>query len=185
MEIFAETDRLILREVVSADKQGMFELDSDPLVHQYLGRKPVLDIKQVEEAIRHIRQQYVDNGIGRWAIVEKSTNKFLGWTGLKLVTQLTNNHIGYYDIGYRLIRKYWGKGFATESAIASLDYGFDKLQLSDIYGIADVKNTASRSVLEKIGLQYIEKFDLEGDEHDWLQITRPEWLNNNHPELVI
>lgn len=74
-----------------------------------------------------IRQQYIDNGIGRWAIIEKKTNDFIGWTGLKFVTDLTNNHKHYNDLGYRLRKKYWGKGIATETAFASLSYAFDKL----------------------------------------------------------
>ena len=56
-----------------------------------------------------IRQQYIDNGIDRWAIINKETNDFIGWTGLKFVTETTNNHINFYDLGYRLIEKYWAK----------------------------------------------------------------------------
>jgi len=175
MKIFAETERLILREIVAADKYGMYELDTDPLVHKYLGNQPVTSMEQVEEAIEFIRNQYVTNGTGRLAIVEKETSSFIGWAGLKLMKVNYNNHVNYYDVGYRLIRKYWGRGFATEAAKASLDYGFEGLNLDKIYAIADVKNTASRSVLEKIGLRCTSQFDLEGDEHDWFEITREEW----------
>src|ERR1035437_6707591 len=133
MKIFTETERLILREILPSDDKGMFELDSDKEVHKFLGNKPVQNIEQSRQVIEFIGQQYLTNGIGRWAIIEKSTNNFLGWTGLKLVKEEINNHTDYYDLGYRLIKKYWGKGFATESAKASLDYGFNILQLTDIY----------------------------------------------------
>lgn len=178
MIIFAETERLILRELLPEDEQYIFELDSDPDVHLYLGRQPVTQTEQARETIANIRQQYADNGIGRWAMIEKATGNFLGWTGLKLVRTLTNGHIDYYDLGYRMMKKYWGKGFATESAVASVQYGFEQLQLQDIFGMADVGNKASRHVLEKAGLRYVETFDFEGDAHDWFHLTRAFYMDN-------
>jgi ribosomal-protein-alanine N-acetyltransferase len=78
MEPIIETKRLILRELLPVDDIGMFELDSDKAVHKYLGNKPVNTIEESRKIIEAIRQQYEDNGIGRWAVVEKSTGKFLG-----------------------------------------------------------------------------------------------------------
>ncbi len=172
MQIFVETDRLILRELLPSDDKGMFELDSDKEVHQFLGNKPIENIEESRKIIEFVRQQYITNGIGRWAMIEKSTNNFMGWTGLKLVKETLNNHTNYYDLGYRLIKKYWGKGFATESAKASLEYGFTILQLTEIYGSADQNNLASRKVLEKAGLRYIETYDYDGRPTDWFKITR-------------
>ncbi len=172
MKIFAETERLILREILPSDDKGMFALDSDKDVHKYLGNKPIISIEQARQTIDLVRQQYIDNGIGRWAIIDKNTNNFIGWTGLKLVKELTNNHKNYYDLGYRLIKKYWGKGFATETAKASLDYGFSTLNLTEIFGTADINNLASRNVLEKAGLKYIETFNHNGTPTDWFKISR-------------
>src|SRR5688572_11277934 len=123
MKIFAETERLILRELLPSDDKGMFELDSDPDVHTYLGTKPLEHIEQSREVIEMVRKQYIDNGIGRWAMIERSTGEFVGWAGLKLVKTETNGRINFYDVGYRLIKRYWGKGFASEAAIASVNYG--------------------------------------------------------------
>ena len=88
MKIFAETERLILREILPTDVEGMYQLDADPEVHKYLGNKPVTNREQTVEVINFIRQQYIDNGIGRWIIIDKKSNEFLGWTGLKLVTDV-------------------------------------------------------------------------------------------------
>lgn len=107
------------------DVDPFFEMDSDPEVHKYLGTQPVKSRDQIVETIHYVRQQYIDNGIGRWAIADKFTNQFIGWTGLKLVKEIMNNQTNYYDLGYRLLRKYWGRGYATETAQASLSYGFD------------------------------------------------------------
>lgn len=173
MKIFAETERLILRELMDNDDAGMFELDSDAGVHKYLGNKPVTSIEQSREAINYIRSQYKENGIGRWAVIEKATGSFAGWSGLKLCTTEINNHRNFYDIGYRLIRKHWGKGYATESAMAALKYGFGELGLKEIYGMADAGNAASNHVLRKIGLTFIETFYDDGILHNWYKIKRP------------
>jgi len=149
MEIFLETERLILRELLPTDDKGMFELDSNKVVHEFLGNKPLNNIEQSRKIIEFIRQQYFDNGIGRWAIIEKETDNFMGWTGLKLIKDEINHHSNFYDLGYRLIPKFWGKGFATESAKASLNYGFENLKLNEIYGMCHINNIASRKVLEK------------------------------------
>jgi [ribosomal protein S5]-alanine N-acetyltransferase len=175
MRIFAETERFILREILPADADGLFELDSDPEVHRYLGNKPVINKEQVEDTIRYIRQQYIENGIGRWAIIEKATQHFVGWTGLKLVKESINHHINYYDLGYRLLRKYWGKGIATETAYASLHYGFGTLQLQEIYAMADLENAGSNHVLTKAGLKLIETFDLHGIKHNWYKMDKLAW----------
>jgi RimJ/RimL family protein N-acetyltransferase len=177
VKVLAETERLLLREILPSDIDAMFELDSDPEVHRYLGNKPVTNKEHIVEVINFIRQQYIDNGIGRWAIIDKKTNDFIGWSGLKFVTDLTNNNKNYYDLGYRLIKKYWGQGIATETAIASLGYAFDKLNANEVYAMADCENESSNKILRKVGLNYIEKFDLDGIEHNWYKIDRNEYEN--------
>jgi len=173
MKIFAETARLILRELTPADAEGMFEMDSDAEVHLFLGNKPVQSIEQSKADIEFIRKQYTENGIGRWAVIEKATGNFIGWAGLKLMTETHNNHSNYYDLGYRFSKQYWGKGYATESAIAARDYGFKVLKLDEIIGIADIGNLASIHVLEKAGLKRISIFDYRGIKHHWLKIVKP------------
>ncbi len=166
-----ETERLILREILPQDADAMFEMDSDPEVHTYLGNDPVKDIEQINNAIQFIRKQYVDNGIGRWAVVLKETNEFIGWCGLKYFTTAINNHIHIYDLGYRFNKKYWGKGYATEAAKVCMNYGFDKMNLKEIYAMTDSRNANSNNVLKKLGFIFIEKFDYDGDESDWFKIS--------------
>ena len=162
MKIRIETERLIIRDIEEFDAKGIFDLDSDPQVHEYLGKKPIKTIKEAEEAVNYIRRQYMDHGIGRWAIIDKKTNDFIGWTGLKYEQKLRKNQ-SYFDIGYRLKRKYWGKGIATETAMECLAYGFSNLNLNEICAAADVNNIASNKVLRKIGLRFIETFNLKKD----------------------
>jgi [ribosomal protein S5]-alanine N-acetyltransferase len=172
MQIFVETERLQLRELLPSDDIGMFELDSNPEVQRYLGNKPIKSIEEARKSIEFIRQQYLENGIGRWAVIEKETNCFVGWAGLKYVREITNNHINYHDLGYRFITSYWGKGYATEAAKASVAFGFEQLKLKEIYAMADVNNDASRKVLEKVGLMLIETFGLDSIPHNWFRISK-------------
>ncbi|MEO6301798.1 MAG: GNAT family N-acetyltransferase [Bacteroidia bacterium] len=172
MKFIIETERLILREILPSDEDGLFKLDSDPEVHRYFGNKPVENKDQVKEVIQFIRGQYVTNGIGRWAVIEKGSNNFIGWCGLKLHTETVNDHIHFYDLGYRLIKKHWGKGYGTESAKACLKYGFEQMDLKEIYAMIDTENEASRKVLQKLGFKFIEHFDYDGDPSDWLKITK-------------
>jgi len=172
MKIFAETTRLMLRELMPIDAEGMFEMDSDPEVHRYLRNKPVITIEQSEADIEFIRKQYIENGIGRWAVIEKATGSFIGWSGLKLIKETVNHHSHYYDLGYRFSKRHWGKGYATETAIATKDYGFNELGLNEIIGIADVSNFGSIHVLEKVGLKRINVFDYHGIKHHWMKIEK-------------
>lgn len=167
-----ETERLILREILPSDDTALFEMDSDPEVHRYLGNDPVMNIEQIREVIKFIRKQYSDNGIGRWAVVLKETNELMGWCGLKYFTEVINNHINIYELGYRFNKKYWGKGYATESAKAWLDHGFNEMKLNEMYAMTDSRNLNSKKVLKKLGFTFVEKFNLDGDESDWFKTIK-------------
>jgi ribosomal-protein-alanine N-acetyltransferase len=176
MKFYIETERLILREILPTDDYDMFELDANPEVHKYLGNNPVKDIEQIRKVIQSIIQQYNENGIGRWAVIEKASGNFIGWSGLKYIREYENNQINYYDVGYRLMPKYWGKGYATESAKAAIAYGFNALQLDKIIGCANEDNKASLHALKKCGLRFVEKFMWEDLKCDWLEISKEEWM---------
>lgn len=170
MNITIETKRLILRELLPSDDEGMFRLDSNPNVHEFLGNKPVVSIEESQKYIDFIRKQYVENGIGRYAVILKETNEFIGWCGIKFITEFENNHVNFYEIGYRFIEDYWGYGFGYESAKAWLDYGFKTLKIKTIYASAHIENMGSRRILEKIGMQQKNEFDSEGIKCIWYEL---------------
>ncbi len=177
MKFLVETDRLLLREFQLNDIDGFYELDSDPEVHRYLGNKPVQDKDFLVQVIKTVQQQYIDNGIGRWSVIEKSTGEFVGWSGLKLNKDTINNQINFYDLGYRIKRKLWGHGYATESAMAALNYGFSNLNANIIYANTHFNNSASERVLLKCGLSYVENFLEDRVEHKWYQIEKYKFYN--------
>ena len=177
---FIETPRLILREIRDEDVHGMFKLDSNPLVHRYLESGYMSEsIHDAQKNIDYIKSQYKDHGIGRWAIIEKSSKSFIGWTGLKLNLDTMNGISNFYDIGYRLLPEYWGKGYATESAVPSLEYGFIELNIDTICGIADKDNLASQKVLEKIGLNFTNEFHYKPQNMKlyWYQLSKNDYEN--------
>jgi RimJ/RimL family protein N-acetyltransferase len=176
MKIHLETERLRIRDLTKDDLEGMFVLDSDPEVHKYLGNKPIKKKKQALKYIKHVQKQYAERGIGRWAVDLKETGEFIGWCGLRLYTEYAfNNRTNFHDIGYRLQRKFWGKGYATEAAQACLDYAFTELKLDTVYGITEIGNQGSHNVLLKIGLHYIEDFYYKPDNMmlRWYSISNP------------
>jgi len=134
--MYLETERLILRKLEETDAERMFLLDSNPEVMKYIGIPPLSDIIESEKIIGMIRQQYLDNGVGRLAVTEKKSGLLIGWSGLKLLTQETNGYQNVYELGYRFLPKFWGKGYAEESARASLDFGFTALNADPIYAYA-------------------------------------------------
>ena len=175
-----ETPRLLIRPFVPSDSLGVFELDSDPRVMKYLGGKTMTSYTQAKEQIGYILQQYRENGIGRWAMEEKQTGAFVGWTGFKLIKDTICGRSHFYDLGYRLQTQFWGKGYATESARASLDYGFTNLPTTEIYAMADCEHRVSNHILRKLGLQQIDTFAYDGVPHYFYHITQSTWSGLNH-----
>jgi len=168
-----ETERLLLRELQMSDVDGMFELDSNPNVHLFVGNKPVKSIEESIGYVKNVQQQYKDFGTGRWAVILKETNEFLGWSGIKFITNEINNHKDFYEIGYRFIEKHWGKGYATEAGKAFVDYTFNVMKVDALYAYADAGNENSRRILEKLGLRYVNSFEYEEELEVWYELKNP------------
>ncbi|MCA0445479.1 MAG: GNAT family N-acetyltransferase [Bacteroidetes bacterium] len=145
--LILKTERLDLREFTPDDAIHLFNLNSDPEVVKYTGDGPYSSIEEARTFLEGYTC-YFDYGMGRWAVIHRETGAWLGWCGLKF-----HPETGEVDIGFRFFREHWGKGYATESAKACLDYGFETLGLFQISGRALVDNLASIKVLVKIGLE--------------------------------
>lgn len=161
MKVIVETSRLLLREFLLADSENLYLLNSDPDVIRYTGD----DAFQSEEDARRFLERYDKYrryGYGRWTVILKETNEYAGWCGLSYMTESMET-----DLGFRLLKRFWNKGIATEAAKASIAYGFETLGLKKIVGRAMVENMASRRVLEKTGMQFEKYF--QAHESDCLQ----------------
>ncbi len=150
MNVVIETERLFLRTFTGFDTELVYELNADPDVTQYT-HDPVKDIIHAAEILEKvILPQYTLYNHGRWAVHSKSTLQFLGWCGLKYRPELNET-----DLGFRFKKETWGKGYATEAALASIKYGFERVGLKQITGRAEIENIASWKVLEKCNMIYV------------------------------
>ena len=168
MKTIFETQRFIVREHGIGDAPDLFRLNSDPDVTRYTGDQA---FASVEEAARLIQErmasQYARFHMGRWAVREKTDGAYVGWCGLKY---LEDEH--EVDLGYRFSRAHWGRGIATETARASIEYGFDVLRLDRMIADAMTANTASIRVLEKVGMQRLSEVLMDGHSAIRFEIRR-------------
>src|SRR5215210_7168876 len=150
MQVFLKTERLLLRRFTGADVDDLFDLDSDPDVMRFLtGGKPTpRDVIRNEILPRFLSYYERYAGFGYWAAIEKSTGEFLGWFEFRPPEGGPDE----VELGYRLRRSAWGKGYATEGSRALIRKGFTELGVRRVVASTMVVNTASRRVMEKAGL---------------------------------
>lgn len=148
MSTIIETPRFYMRRFELDDAKAMYELNLDPDVIRYTGDKA---FNSVEEAYSFLQNYnpYDTEGFGRWVCVLKDTGEITGWCGLRMQPD-----IGLVDLGYRFYKRYWGKGFATETSLASLEHGFKYHNLPVIIARAMNDNLASIRVMQKCGMEY-------------------------------
>jgi RimJ/RimL family protein N-acetyltransferase len=159
--LIAESARLIVRQFDIADGEAMDGIFGDADVMFY-GRG-VQTQQWVREWLRRRQENYQTLGFGLWAVVEKSGREVIGYCGLSRFPDIGG--LPEIEIGYRLARAHWGRGYATEAARAVRDYGFGTLSLPRLIALIDPANVASIRVAEKIGLQYEQDVLLEGYSH--------------------
>jgi RimJ/RimL family protein N-acetyltransferase len=170
MHVFVETARLLLRRFTEDDVENLFELDSDPEVMRFLtgGRPTPRDVIENETLPRFLHYYEPFTGFGFWAAIEKSTGAFLGWFHFR---PPEDSPPGDVELGYRLRKSAWGKGFATEGSLALIRKGFTELDVRRVVAGTMAVNLASRRVMEKAGLSLVRTYHqerpdpIEGAEH--------------------
>jgi RimJ/RimL family protein N-acetyltransferase len=189
MQIFLETARLTLRRFTAADEDNLFELNSDPEVMRFLtgGRPTPRDVVRTRIIPSLLAYYERFEGFGFWAAEEKATAQFVGWFHFRPRLPdasppgwLAN---GQLELGYRLRRSAWGKGYATEGSRALIDRGFVESGVQRVVAETTVDNLGSRRVLEKSGLTLLGAFPGTGleafddGELDCVEyaLTRADW----------
>jgi RimJ/RimL family protein N-acetyltransferase len=143
------TGRLLLRPWRESDLEPFAALNADPAVMEHFP-KP-LDRSESDAMVAQILDHFDTHGFGFWAVEAPNTAALIGMIGLA-VPRFETHFTPCVEIGWRLAREHWGKGYATEAARASLHYGFDQLGLDEIVAFTVPQNVRSRAVMEKIGM---------------------------------
>jgi RimJ/RimL family protein N-acetyltransferase len=154
--VVIETERLTLRTFRHSDLASYAALNADPEVMRYLGG--VIDAAESDDIAEWAQETYAMHRMGLLAIERRADAAFLGMCGL--------HHVSWYpdiEIGWRLAREHWGNGYATEAAAAWLDYGFQTLALPRVISIADVPNSRSIAVMQRLGMTLDHETELEED----------------------
>ncbi|MDV2446268.1 GNAT family N-acetyltransferase [Elizabethkingia anophelis] len=167
-----------MRPFEERDAEGLFLLDSNPEVMKYVGGVVSTEIEQSRQMIEFIQNQYKENGVGRLAVIEKSSNTLIGWSGLKYLTKEINGMKNVYELGYRFLPEYWGKGYATETAIAALNYAFNEIKTDIVYAMAVTENVGSNHVLRKLGFEELGTFLDDGDLCYWYKLEKENYKQN-------
>ncbi len=162
------TPRLELRTHYHDDAAFMLELNSDPDVTLHVPDGPLADILQAVEIIESLRAQFIDRRIGRFIVIERQTGKRIGWCGLKWLEDVDE-----IDLGYRFLKSAWGKGFASEAAMACLDYGFNTLNFARVTARIAPSNGASIALAKKLGMKEAGRVVEDGFEFLVFEIHSP------------
>ncbi|MFE2326154.1 GNAT family N-acetyltransferase [Streptomyces sp. NPDC059385] len=182
MNYFLKTDRLELRAFGIDDADRLIALDGDPEVMRFItgGRPTSPETIHARTLPRLLHVYGCWDAQGYWAAHEAATGAFLGWFELR---PLDEDSPAVVELGYRLSRAAWGRGYATEGARALIDKAFAELGVERVTANTMAVNTGSRRVMEKCGLSFVRHFTgdwpeaIEGSEHGEVEyeLTRAVW----------
>lgn len=144
-----ETSRLLLRPWRDEDFEPFAGLTADPKVMEYF---PALLTREESDALAQgIAARMAERGFGLWAVEVPGIAPFIGFVGLS-VPSFEAHFTPCVEVGWRLARAHWGKGYASEAANASLRFGFETVGLEEIVSFTVPQNLRSRAVMERIGM---------------------------------
>ena len=182
-EIFLETDRLLLRRFTEDDVENLVELDGDPDVMRFINGGRPTSRQEIESDFLPAFLDYYERfaGYGFWAAIEKSTGQFVGWFHFRPAKDAPPGEV---ELGYRLRKAAWGKGYASRGiACADRARASPTSASQRVVASTMVVNVASRRVMEKAGLRFVRIFHqdwpdkIEGDEEGDVEyaLLRSEW----------
>jgi RimJ/RimL family protein N-acetyltransferase len=155
------TDRLVLRPWRESDLEPWAALNADPEVREHLG--PLLTREHSDASVARFKTEYEERGFGWWALEVRATGEFIGFTGFDVVDETTP--ATGVEIGWRLARRAWGHGYATEAARAALSHGFGPLDLPEILAITAAANHRSQAVMRRLGMTRDPACDFDDLDH--------------------
>jgi RimJ/RimL family protein N-acetyltransferase len=146
-----ETSRLRLRGWADTDLDAYAALCADPEVMRYLGTGEPQDRERAAAAMASFSASWVERGFDLWCVTRHGDDTCIGFVGLH-VPDFLPEILPAVEIGWRLARPEWGRGYATEGAIAARDFAFERAGLDRLVSIAHPENHASTGVMRKLGM---------------------------------
>ena len=187
MQVYCETQRLVLRRFTMADVDNLVRLDADPdVMHFITGGMPTAR-EEIEKEILPAFLAYYERfeGYGFWAAIQKPAGQFLGWFHFR---PREGASLDEAELGYRLRKSAWGKGYATEGSRALIRKGFTEFGVRRVVAETMAVNLASRRVMEKAGLTLVRSFHqpwpypIEGDDLGDVEyaLNKADWERQDH-----
>ncbi len=151
MQVHLETERLWLCAWESDDLAAARPIFTDPDVMRYInGGKPRSD-DEIRKSIARQQNHLRSLGFCLWKLIQKSDGRLIGDCGLQ---PLELDGVSEIEIGWRLAKEYWGRGFATDAALVALHHAVEYARLERVIAIAMPENRASLHIMEKLGMAY-------------------------------
>jgi RimJ/RimL family protein N-acetyltransferase len=147
-----QTSRLTLRPLLSKDAEVLYNIYQVEGVLQYFPNPTPPPLENVKRFVAAQETHWGKYSCGNWGVLPHGEEEIIGWAGLQFLPE--TNEI---EVGYLLNRIFWGHGYATESALASLEFGFQHLNLDQIIALVHPENIASIRVIEKCGMSLIDQ----------------------------
>lgn len=152
-----ETNRLILRGFRNSDFEAYAKMCADPEIMKYISTGDILSREESWRSMAFMIGHWQLRKFGMWAVEEKETGQFVGRIGLFNPEGWPN-----IEVAWTLVKKAWGKGYATEAANCSIEWGFKNTNAQELISLIIPENTASIKVSERIGQKFREKTTLKG-----------------------
>ena len=125
-------------------------------------------MERVQRIIENQLTHWDEHHIGWWAVVPQGGTELIGWNGLQYLPETDE-----VEVGYLLSRQFWGRGYATEGAKASIQFGFESFNFGEIIGLTHPENIASQNVLKKCGMRFIEQKEYFGMQLFRYMLSKP------------
>ncbi len=160
-----ESERLCYELMTKDDAELMFKLDQDPEVMRYINGGKMTTMDEIKMTYIPRMESYTNKseGWGMWKIMLKETGDFIGWVLIRPMEFFSEeSELDNLEMGWRLMRKYWGKGYATEAAMGFKQALIARGNINKLTAIAFEKNSGSISIMKKLDMTYI-KTDIHKD----------------------
>jgi ribosomal-protein-alanine N-acetyltransferase len=154
-----QTSSLTLRPMQTADAEVLHRIYQSEGVLRYFPNPNPPPLERVQRFVAGQQTHWEKYGYGNWGVLPDGENEIIGWAGLQFLPELDET-----EVGFLLDRPFWGKGYATTAALASLCFGFEHFNLEHIIALVHPDNLASRRVIEKCGMIYVDTLLLWGIE---------------------